>query len=165
MQPIPIGASDVRDPLIRENLTSELRAAGERNDTRALATLRLIQTALKQRDAQAKATGHPEGMEDAELTAMLRTMVEQRRQHMTRCECSARVDEAEQEQTEIEVIERLLPPPLDDAAMAHALDNCIEATGAERLKDTGRVMARLGELFPGRYDPVKARRMLGERLG
>lgn len=150
--------------VIRESLASAIKRANEDGDQRSLATLRLIQTALKERDLEARRAGRSDGIPDDDLVGMLRTMVEQRQQHRNRCECSARLDEAEQEQGEIEVIEQLLPPPLCEDDMARAVDACIDETGACKLKDTGRVMSRMRELYSGRFDPVKARRMLGTRL-
>lgn len=150
--------------VIRDALSSAFKSAGASGDEHAVATLRLLQTALRERDTAARAHGHPEGLSEPELEAMLRDMVSQRRNHIERCECAARVAEAEQEQAEIDLIERLLPPVVDDTTIERMVEQCIDETGAAKLKDTGKVMSKMKERCPGAFDPVKVRRLLCNRL-
>ncbi|WGF86517.1 GatB/YqeY domain-containing protein [Marinivivus vitaminiproducens] len=150
--------------MIRDALTSAFKTAGAGDDEHVLGMLRLLQTALRERDTAARAHGHPEGLSETELEAMLRDMVSQRRNHIERCECSARLAEAEQEQAEIDLIEGLLPPIVDDTTIERMVEQCIDETGAAKLKDTGKVISRLKERCPGSFDPVKVRRLLCTRL-
>jgi len=150
--------------MLRERLNAALKDAMEAGEQRAVATLRLIHAALRERDHCAREAGVPEGVTDPEIRAMLRAMVDQRRQEIARCEACARVDLAEQEAQEIGVIERFLPPPMSEAEVGAAVEAAIADIGAKRLKDTGKVIAALKERYDGQMDFARAKRLLCERL-
>jgi uncharacterized protein YqeY len=150
--------------LLRERLSGALKDASEAGDQRAVATLRLILAAIKERDHCAREAGAADGVDDSEILAMLRSMVEQRREDITRCEECARVDVAEQEAEEIRIIERFLPPKLSPPQISSAVEAAIRDCGATRLKDAGRVMAALKERHNGQMDFTSAKRMICERL-
>jgi uncharacterized protein len=152
-------------PVLREQLSAALKAATEAQDERASAIFRLILAALKERDLQARAEGQAEGIPEQALVGMLQAMVEQRRESVRRYEESGQLELAQREAEEIEVIKRLLPPQLDEAACAEAIHQVIAELGAFKLKDTGRVMTELKSRYPGRMDLAKARRMVCQQLG
>jgi uncharacterized protein YqeY len=150
-----------KPPVLREQLNEALRTATEVEDRRAMAICRLIHAALKERDQVA----HPEGLSDEELTELLQAMVAQRSDSIRRYEESGQLELAEREAEEIEVIKRFLPPQLDEAASTAAVREVIAALGAEKLKDTGRVIAELKNRYPGQMDFAKARRLVCQELG
>jgi uncharacterized protein YqeY len=151
--------------VLREELNEALRRATEADDRCAMAIVRLIRVALKERDRKARADGHPEGLSDQELMSMLEAMVAQRRESIRRYEASGQLEMADGEAREIEVIERFLPLKLDEQACAAAVGAVIAEVGAQTLKDTGKVMSELKSRYPGRMDFAKARRMICQRLG
>jgi hypothetical protein len=130
-----------------------------------MAIVRLIHAALKERDQTTRAEGHAEGLSDAELRDMLEAMVAQRRECIERYEASGQLELAERETREIEVIKRFLPPKLDEQACAQAVRQVIADVGAQKLKDTGKVMSELKNRYPGQMDFAKARRMICQQLG
>ena len=130
-----------------------------------MAIVRLIHAALKERDQTTRAEGHAEGLSDDELRSMLEAMVAQRRDCIERYEASGQLELAEREANEIEVIERFLPPKLDEQACAQAVRQVIAEVGAQKLKDTGKVMSELKNRYPGQMDFAKARRMICQQLG
>ena len=130
-----------------------------------MAIVRLIHAALKERDQTTRAEGHAEGLSDDELRDMLEAMVAQRRECIERYEASGQLELAEREAREIEVIKRFLPPKLDEQACAQAVRQVIADVGAQKLKDTGKVMSELKNRYPGQMDFAKARRMICQRLG
>ena len=130
-----------------------------------MAIVRLIQVALKERDQKARSEGSPEGLSDEELRALLEAMIAQRRECIERYEASGQLELAEREAREIEVIERFLPPKLDEQACAQAVREVIAEVGAQKLKDTGKVMSELKHRYPGQMDFAKARRMICQQLG
>jgi len=150
--------------LIRERLNAALKDAAENGDERAAATLRLVLAALKERDACARNAGAREGLSDAEIIALLREMIAQRRQEIARCEEQARLDTADQEAEEIAILERFLPQQMSGEQIDAAVDDAIRETGATRLKDTGRVIARLKERHGGEMDLARAKRHACQRL-
>lgn len=150
--------------MLRERLHAAFKDATDRGDERAVATLRLVLAALKERDHCSRSAGRAEGFSEEDLRAMLRDMVEQRRMEIGRCECCARLDLAEKEAEEISVLERFLPAPMTETETAAAVEAAIQDLGATRLKDTGRVIATLKERFNGQMDFGRVKRLLSERL-
>jgi uncharacterized protein YqeY len=150
--------------MLRDRLNAALKDAMEMGDQRSVATLRLILAALRERDHCAREAGAVEGLGEGEIRTMLRDMVSQRREEIARCEACARVDRAEQEAEEIDIIERFLPPRMSEAEIGSAVDAAIQSVGAIRLKDTGRVIATLKERYNGQMDFARAKRLLCERL-
>jgi hypothetical protein len=151
--------------VLREQLNDALRTATDADDRCAMAIVRLIHAALEERDQKARAEGHPKGLSDAELLDMLEAMVAQRCDSIRRYEASGQLELADRESREIDIIRRFLPPKLDEQACAQAVRDVIADVGAEKLKDTGRVMTELKSRYPGQLDFAKARRMICQRLG
>jgi uncharacterized protein YqeY len=150
--------------VLRERLQAALKSATERTDEQAAATLRLVLAAVRERDHCARAAGASEGVSDAEIEALLREMVAQRTEQISRCESQARLDEVEQESAEIRILESFLPPKLGESETRAAVEEAIRAVGAAKLKDTGKVIAWLKQRHNGRMDFALARRLLCERL-
>ena len=150
--------------MLREHLAADLKAASEADDKLAVATIRLIQAALQERDLQARGQGETEGLRDDEVSAMLQAMVQQRCACIRRYEASGQLDLAGREAQEIDVIKRFLPPQLDECACAEAVQQVIDDLGAHKLKETGRVITELKNRYPGQMDFAKARRMVCRQL-
>jgi uncharacterized protein len=155
----------ISEPMIREQLGAAFKAATEAHDQCALATVRLILAALKERDDQARAEGQPDGLSDAELIAMLQAMIDQRCDSVRHYEEGGQLELAQREAEEIDVIRGVLPPKLDEAACAAAVNAVIAELGACKLKDAGRVMTELKSRYPDRMDFARARRMICQQLG
>ena len=150
---------------MREQLNEALRTATENDDRCAMAIVRLIHAALKERDQTARAEGHPGGLSDPELIELLEAMVAQRCDCIRRYEESGQLELAEREAEEIGVIKRFLPPQLGEQACAEAVSRVIADLGARKLKDTGRVISELKHRYPGQMDFAKARRLVCQQLG
>ncbi len=149
---------------MREELNQALKDAMRAKDSNAVATLRLILAALKDRDIAARTKGQPDGITDDEVLMMLQTMVKQRRESITMYEQGGRLELAEQEAAEIEVIERFLPKQLSEEEMGEAIDGLVKELGASSLKEMGNVMGELRTRFAGRMDFGKASAMVKQKL-
>jgi uncharacterized protein len=150
--------------LLRDRLQAALKDAAQNGDERAAATLRLVLTALQQRDHGSRESPGGEGLSDDAIIELLKTMVAQRRIEIGRCETHAHLDLAEQEAEEIRILERFLPPRMDEQQIGIAVDDAIKELGATRLKDAGRVIAALKERFNGQMDFSRAKQVLCRRL-
>ena len=138
--------------MIRQQLKSALQDALKAKDTRAVATLRLITAAIKDRDISERSKGNNDGITDDMVMALLQTMIKQRRESIRLYEQGGRLDLAEGEAEEIEVIKRFLPQQMGAAEIADAVAGAISEERARSLKDMGRVMSRLRERYAGRMD-------------
>lgn len=136
---------------MRQRVLTELNEAMEAKEKRRATMLRLILTAIDDRVAAAKKNGK-EGIADAEIMDMLRSMIEQREESAQSYDESGKIDLAEQEREEIEVILQLMPKQLDSEQVKVACQKVIDELGAAGLKDMGRAMNVLKEKYEGQMD-------------
>ncbi|MHA1538496.1 MAG: GatB/YqeY domain-containing protein [Alphaproteobacteria bacterium] len=151
--------------MLREELAAGLASTMQAKDARAVSTIRLILAALKDRDIAARDKGDGQGIDEAEILRMLRTMVAQRRESIETYEKGCRMELAQQESEEIDIIQRFLPEEMSDGDADAAIEGLIVELGASSLKDMGRTMAALRERYPGRMNFTKANSLVKSRLG
>lgn len=150
--------------MLRQTLNEALKDAMRAKDQRTVATVRLIIAALKDRDIAARTRGQMDGVDDAEILAMLQTMVKQRRESIIMYEQGGRQELAQQEAEEITVIENFLPKQLGEDETRDAIAALIAEIGATGVKDMGKVMAELRGRFAGQMDFTKASAIVREKL-
>ncbi|MBX9741863.1 MAG: GatB/YqeY domain-containing protein [Beijerinckiaceae bacterium] len=139
---------------MRERFTTMMKDAMKAGDKRRLATVRMIQAALKDRDIEARGQGKT--IADDDILALLQKMVKSRQESLGIYEKAGREDLASQEREEIAIISEFLPQQLDDAQMKAAIEAAIAETGAASMKDMGKVVASLKAKFTGQMDFAKA---------
>ena len=149
---------------LRESIKQGLVEATKSQDKRRMATLRLIQAALKDRDIAGRTDGRDAGVSDAEILDVLSKMVKQRRESAGIYEEAGRMELAQQEREEIEIIESFMPKQLSDAETAAAVEAVIKETGASSIKDMGRVMGELKKRHAGQMDFARAGAIVKEKL-
>lgn len=150
--------------MLRERLNDELKAALRSKDERAISTIRLIMAALKDRDIAERTKGNPDGLDESGVLQMLQTMIKQRRESIEQYETAGRLELAEREREEIEVIERFLPEQFSDDRIAEVVDDTIKELDAHSIKDMGRTMAVLRERYAGQMDFAKASGIVKSQL-
>jgi uncharacterized protein len=141
--------------MIRDTIKAAQIAAMKSGDTLTRDTTRLIQSAIKNRDIEAR-TGKAPADDDTLVVEVLQKMVKQRRESIEMFEKGGRAELAANEAAEVAVIERFLPAQLSEAETT-ALILAIKAeVGAESVKDMGKVMAVLKERHASSLDMSKA---------
>jgi uncharacterized protein YqeY len=130
-----------------------------------LATLRLINAAIKDRDIAARGDGNDAGVTDADILAILGRMVRQRHDSAKAYEEGGRLELAERELAEIRTIEEFLPRQLSEAETDAAIEKAMAEVGAGSIRDMGRVMAVLKERHTGQMDFGSVGPMVKARLG
>lgn len=150
---------------LRDRLNDALKSAMLARDATAVATVRLILAALKDRDITERGRGNPEGLTDAQIAELLQAMIKQRRESIALYTEGGRPELAQQEADEIEVIKQFLPKQMTPDEVAAAIDQAIDETEAGSLKDMGRIMGILKGRFAGRMDFAKAGAIVRQRLG
>lgn len=149
---------------LRDRISTELKAAMKAKEATKLATLRLISAAIKDREIAARGDAGASELTDADLVAVLTRMVKQRRDSARAYEEAARLDLAEKEMAEIDVIETFLPRQLSDDEMAQAVGDTIKELGASSVRDIGAVMGALKTRYAGQMDFGKAGALVKARL-
>lgn len=150
--------------MLRTRLKEALAAAMRARDTVAVATLRLILAAIKDRDITARGKGNLSGVSDDAILDLLQSMIRQRHESIDLYRTAERLDLAQKEAAEIEVIKRFLPAQMGEADVEAAVKETIDEVNAATLKDMGRTMAALKERYAGRMDFAKASAIVKNRL-
>lgn len=140
---------------MREKVTEEVKAAMKAGDKPRLTTLRLIQSAIKDRDIANRGNAKDAASDD-EILQILAKMVKQREESAKAFEDGGRPELAANERAEIVIIRDFLPRQMDAAETEAAIRAVIAETGAAGVKDMGKVMAALREKFAGQMDFGKA---------
>jgi len=151
---------------LRTRVTDALKQAMKDKDASRLSTLRLINAAMKDRDIALRGEGRDEGVDEGEVLAILGKMVKQRAESARAYEEGSRLDLAEQERGEIDVIEEFLPRQLSEDEVTKAVDAAISEIGAQSIRDMGKVMGALKAKYTGQMDfglvgPVVKDRLCG----
>lgn len=141
--------------MIRDDIKAALVTAMKGGEKETTGTIRLIQSAIKNRDIEAR-TGSAPADDDALVVEVLQKMVKQRRESIEMYEKGNRPELAAAEAAEVAVIERFLPRQMDAAETAAAIEAIKAELGASGMKDMGRVMAELKARHGAVLDMSKA---------
>ena len=141
--------------MLRDDLQNALKEAMKEKNMPVVGAVRMIIAGLKEKDVEARGKGK-EKADDAELLAMMQTMIKQRTESAKIYLEGNRPELAEKEQSEIVVIERFLPKQLSDDEVKTVIEETIKSVGATSIKDMGKVMASLKANYAGQLDFGKA---------
>jgi len=163
----PINPISPRSPIQEDLMTfldrinEDLKAAMKSKDSDRLSTLRMVKTALKNREIDKM-----EALTDEEAIKILQSLVKQRRDSIEQYQQAGRIELAEKEASEIKVIEEYLPAALDDAAIARVVEETIVETGASSMKEMGAVMkAVMAKLAGQTVDGKAVNQIVKSKLG
>ncbi len=140
---------------MRERINVALKAAQDNGDKRRCATLRLVQTAVKDREAAARENGK-DGVNEIEVVEILQKMIRQREASAVEFESGGQLDLAEQERTEQDIIREFLPVQLSEDEVRTICEETVKEIDAQGLRDIGRCMSELKTRYPGQMDFVQA---------
>ena len=149
--------------MIRDDIKAAMISAMKAGDKQRTATIRLIQSTLKNRDIELR-TGAAPTNDDAMVTEVLQKMIKQRRESIALYEQGGRAELAQAERAEVGVIEEFLPQQMSESETNAAIDGIVAETGASSVKDMGRVMAVLKERHASQLDMSKASGLVKARL-
>lgn len=149
--------------MMREKLTESMKEAMKAKDSRRLSTVRLIQSAVKDRDIANRGVGK-EAASDDEILQILQKMVKQREESAKIYEDAGRAELATQEREEIDVLKAFMPEQLSDDKVGEIVAAVVAEIGAAGMKDMGKVMATLRERYAGQMDFAKASGVIKAKL-
>jgi len=137
---------------MREQFALSLRTAMKAKDTQRISTIRLINAAIKDRDIAIRSEENVKGVSDEEILSILGKMVKQRQESARQFEEAGRLELAEQELKEIDIIETFLPKQMTKEEMMDIVDQTIKEMKANSIRDMGKVMGFLKKEYAGRMD-------------
>lgn len=150
---------------LRDQIMQAMKDAMKAGDKPRLSTVRLMQSAIKDKDIASRTDGRNDGVSDAEILEVFTKMVKQRRESAELYEKGGRADLVAQERGEIAVIEEFMPQQLGDAETKAAVEAIVKELGATSIKDMGKVMAALKTQYAGQMDFGKAGGVVKGLLG
>ena len=144
---------------LKNQITEDMKSAMKAGDKDRLKVVRLIMAAIKQVEVDSRSE-----LDDNAVLGVLEKMVKQRRDSVEQFEKGGRDDLASAERAEIAVLETYLPEQLSAAELAALVDEVITATGAESIRDMGKVMGQIKARAAGRADMGAVSAAVKERL-
>lgn len=144
-----------------DRINEDLKAAMKNKDSERLSTLRMVKTAIKNREIDKMAA-----LTDEEAMKVLQSLIKQRRDSIEQYQKAGRTELAEKEAAEIKVIEEYLPAALGEAAIARAVEEAIAEIGASSMKEMGAVMkAVMAKLAGQTVDGKVVNQIVKSKLG
>jgi len=145
---------------LKTQITDDMKTAMRNQDKDRLGVIRLITSALKQKEVDERIE-----LTDEHVLAILNKMIKQRRDSITQYEAGNRADLAQKEAAEIDVIQSYLPAQMSPAEVEQAVAAAIQETGAASAKDMGKVMGILKSKLSGKADMTVVSAKVKEKLG
>ena len=146
----------------QDQLNSKLKSAMREKNKVALASLRAIKSAILLLQTQ---SGAKETPDDAEITKLLQKLVKQRKESASIFREQGRVDLAEPEEAQIEIISQFLPEQLSAEEVEKVIDEVIQSVGATTMKEMGKVMGMANKQLAGKADGKLIAEIVKKRLG
>jgi len=144
---------------LKERLQEDMKTAMRAGEKERLGTIRLILSAIKQREVDERIS-----LDDAQVIAALEKMGKQRRESITQFAAGGRADLVEKETAELATISAYLPTQLSEADLDALINAAIAQSGASTIKDMGRVMALIKTQAQGRADMAAVGARIKARL-
>ena len=132
---------------LKARLSDDMKQALRAGDKARLSTLRMALAAIQQREVDERTE-----LDDAQVMAVLEKMIKQRRESATQYRSGEREDLALQEEGEIGFLIGYLPEPLSEQELDDLIARVIADTGAQSMRDMGKVMGQVKRLAEGRAD-------------
>ncbi len=144
---------------LEERLVEEMKQAMKSNDKLRLSTIRMIRTALKNKEIDLR-----KRLSDEDILKVIQGMVKKGEEAVAQFQTGGRMDLVEKESTEIQILKSFLPEPLSREEMLRIIDETIKETQASSLKDLGKVMKPVMAKLGGKADGKLINELVKERL-
>jgi uncharacterized protein YqeY len=151
---------------LRSTLSNAIKEAMKAGDKKRLSALRLMSSAIKDKDINSRTDGHDSVLtSDTGIVELFAKMVKQRQESVAVYEQGGRPELAQNERDEIAIIQSFMPKQLSDDEAKAVVADVIKAVGATSVKDMGKVMAELKAKYAGQTDMAKAGAIVKALLG
>ncbi len=132
---------------LKDQITEDMKTAMRAKDSARLGTIRLLQAAMKQKEVDERVT-----LDDAAVIAIVDKLIKQRKDSVTAYVQANRQDLADQESSEIKVLEAYLPQRLSPEEIQAAVKAIVAQVGASGTGDMGKVMGAVKAQLAGKAD-------------
>jgi uncharacterized protein len=145
---------------LRDKINEDLTHAMKARDALRLSVLRMMKTAVKNKEIDVRAE-----LDDAAVLQVLSTLIKQRKDSIEQFTRGGRVDLADKETAELQIVETYMPAGVSDEEIAAVVDEVVKASGAASTRDIGPVMKQCMARFAGKLvDGKKVNFLVKTRL-
>ena len=144
---------------LQEQISAALKDAMRARDEVKMATLRLVLTAIKNREKEARSL-----LEDQEVISVITTQIKQRRESIEQYRQADREDLAQREESELQILQGYMPEQVSEEEISNTLDEIIAEVGAVSMKDMGKVMKAAMAKLAGKADGQAINAMVKAKL-
>ena len=144
---------------LQEQISAALKDAMRARDEVKMATLRLVLTAIKKREKEARSL-----LEDQEVISVITTQIKQRRESIEQYRQAGREDLAQTEESELQILQGYMPEQVSEEEISNTLDEIIAEVGAVSMKDMGKVMKAAMAKLAGKAEGGAINAMVKEKL-
>ena len=150
---------------LRYNIDEDYKKAIKNKEQDKINALRLIRSAIKDKDISSRSSENKEVISDQEILTLLISLIKQRKDSIEQFQKANRDDLIKNEQSEIDVINQYLPIQKTEEETEIIIDNLIKANNLENLKDMGKLMGFVKKDYPGEVDMGLVSRIAKSKLG
>ena len=144
---------------LKKRITDDMKSAMKAKDKQALKAVRMILGAIKQKEVDDRIE-----LDDAQVMAVIQKMVKQRKDSISQFADAGRTDLVEAEEAELVVINSYMPEQLSDEEVAAVVEKAITDSGADSMKDMGKLMGMLKSQLDGKADMGLVSRFIKDKL-
>ena len=137
---------------LREDIENQYKSSIKDKNSSLTNTLRLIKSAIKDKDIEARTKGNTDGILDQEIIGLFQNLVKQRKDSIEAFESAGRKDLIEKEQEEISIIKSFLPKQKNENEIEVIIDQLIKENDFNSLKEMGKLMNLLKDKYSGQID-------------
>jgi uncharacterized protein YqeY len=145
---------------LKERITEDMKAALRAGEKERLGCIRMITAGIKQREVDERIL-----LDDAQVLSVLDKMIKQRKEALAQFQAGGRADLVAKERAEIALITAYLPAQLSASELESLINEAVAASGAQTIKDMGKVMAIIKQQARGRADMGAVGAKIKAKLG
>ena len=150
---------------LRNNINEDYKKAIKNKEQDKTNTLRLIKSAIKDKDISTRTNENKEGISDQDILALLFSLIKQRKDSIEQFQKAGREDLIKNEQSEIDVINEYLPKQKSEDETIDIVNGLIKKHNLENLKDMGKLMGFVKKDYPGELDMGLVGKIAKSKLG
>jgi len=144
---------------LKKRITGDMKSAMKAKDRQALKAVRMILEAIKKKEIDERIE-----IDDAQVMTVIQKMVKQRKDSISQFSDAGRTDLVEIEEAELEIINNYMPEQLSDEEVESVVDRAINDSGANSMKDMGKLMGMLKPRLQGKADMSTVSQLIKSRL-
>ena len=150
---------------LRNTIDNDYKQSVKDRDQTTTNTLRLIKSAIKDKDISLRSGSNTEGLGDAEILTLLTNLIKQRKDSIEQFEKASRDDLIKNEQNEIYVINKYLPKQKTEVETENIVNHLIKSNNINSIKDMGKLMGLIKKDFAGEVDMGLVGKIAKSKLG